>query len=351
MLIPTTYLSALLLLILSMFCWGSWANTQKLAGKWRFELYYYDFTWGLAIAAIVAAFTVGSFNSSELTFQDSLLLSGYRKMAWGVAAGVVFNLANLLLVGAISVAGMAVAFPVGIGLALIVGVIWSYSLNPQANPLLLFGGAFLVLLAVVAAAVAYSLHLGDQQDAALQRALAADPRAKLPKNRSAARGVVLAVLGGLLMGAFYPMIEQSKLGEDGTGPYGVMLLFALGVFISTGIYVPFFLNFPVSGKPLPLTNYFKGTMKQHLLGVLGGIIWCTGGISNVVAASSPASLQVGPAVSYALGQGATMVSTLWGLLVWHEFKGAAYRVKMILTAMMVLFLAGLALVAVAPLRG
>jgi len=351
MLIPTTYVSALLLLILSMFCWGSWANTQKLSGKWRFELYYYDFTWGLVIAAIVAAFTFGLSNPAELTFQDTLILAAYRKMAWGVAAGIVFNLANILLVAAISVAGMAVAFPVGIGLALIIGVVWSYSLNPQANPLLLFGGAFVVLLAVIAAAMAYSVHLGDQR-AAAQKALTPDPRArKAPPNRGAARGVVLAILGGLFMGAFYPMIEQSKAGEDGTGPYGVMLLFALGVLMSTALYVPFFLNFPVSGKPLPLMNYFKGNVKQHILGVLGGIIWCAGGIANVVAASSPAALKIGPAVSYGLGQGATMVSALWGLFVWREFKGSTYRVKMILTAMMVLFVSGLAMVAMAPLRG
>lgn len=351
MIIPTTYLSALLLLILSMLCWGSWANTQKLAGKWRFELFYYDFTWGILIAAVVAAFTLGSFDPGDLTFQDNLLLAGYRKMAWAIASGVVFNLANMLLVGAIAVAGMAVAFPIGIGLALVEGVAWSYSLNPQANPALLFGGAAVVLTAVCTSALAYSFYV-DDKNAAAQQALTADPRSKnAPKKAGAAKGVILSVFAGLLMGAFYPMIEEAKSGETGVGPYGVMLLFAGGVFVSTVVYVPFFLTFPIIGKPLAVTAYFRGTKKQHILGLLGGLLWMAGGLSNVVAASSPATLQIGPAVSYALGQGATMISALWGLLVWREFRGSTFRVKMVLTAMMVLFLAGLGMVAVAPLQG
>jgi len=349
--LPTTYQSALLLLILSMLCWGSWANTQKAAGKWRFELYYYDFTWGILIAAVAAAFTLGSFDQKELTFQDNLLLTGYRKMAWAVASGVVFNLANMLLVAAIAVAGMSVAFPVGIGLALIVGVAWSYSLSPQANPALLFGGAGVVLMAVCAAAVAYSLHVGEQR-AAAQQAFLTDPRAKnAPRKATATKGLILSILAGLLMGGFYPMLQEARSGDTGVAPYGVMLLFAGGVFCSTVLYVPFFLNFPVSGKPLAVSAYFRGTKRQHLLGVLGGMLWMAGGLANVLAAGSPATLQLGSAVSYGLGQGATLVSTLWGLLVWHEFRGATYRVVTVLIAVIVLFLAGLGMVAVAPLRG
>jgi glucose uptake protein len=352
MLIPTTYLTALLLLIFSALCWGSWANTQKLAGKWRFELYYYDFTWGLAIAAIVAAFTLGSFDSKELTFQDTLLLAAYRKMAWGVAAGVVFNFANMLLVAAVSVAGMAVAFPIVAGLAVIVGIAWSYSLGLQADPLLLFGGILLVLVAVFIAGTGYSMLLEERRVAA-QKALTPDPRGrKPPRRRGAAVGILLAVFGGLFMGAFYPLLEQSRTGEDGTGPYGVMVLFALGVFISTAIFVPFFLNFPVYGQPLAVTQYFKGTKRQHFLGFLGGVVWCAGGVASAVAFSTPLSLQVGSAVNYALGQTAAMViAALWGLLVWHESSGATYRVKMTLAATLVLFLVGVGLMAISPARG
>jgi glucose uptake protein len=334
-----------------MLCWGSWANTQKLAGKWRFELFYYDFTSGLLIAAIAAAFTFGSMDAKELTFQDNFLLAGYRKMAWAVASGMVFNLANLLLVAAIAVAGMAVAFSVGIGLALIGGVLLSYWLNPQPGAAFLFSGAGVIAIAVCAAAFAYSFHIDDQRVAA-QQALTPDPRGKnAPKKTGARKGVILSILAGLLMGAFYPMIEESKSSEIGVSPYGVMLLFAVGVFATTVAYVPFFLAFPVAGKPLPVGAYFRGAIRQHVMGLLGGILWMTGGLSNVVAASGPTALEIGPAFSYAVGQGSILVSALWGILVWREFRGATIRVKTMLTVMMLLFAAGLSLLAIAPLRG
>jgi glucose uptake protein len=349
--IPTTYLSALLPLILSMLCWGTWANTQKMGGKWRFELFYYDFTWGILIAAAVAAFTFGSFDQQELTFQDNFLLAGYRKMAWAFGSGVVFNLANMFLVATIAVAGMSVAFPMAIGLALIVGVGWNYSLNPQTDPVLLFAGAAVILAAVCAAALAYSFHI-DDQNAAAQQALSVDPRARnAPKKAGAAKGVVLAIVAGLIMGAVNPMIDTAKSGETGVAPYGLMLLFATGVLVSTAVYVPFFLSFPVMGKPLPVSAYFRGSKGQHVLGILGGIIWMTGGVSNLVAASSPALPQIGPAVSYALSEGAPLLAAFWGLFTWREFKGSTLRVKMVLTAMIVLFLAGLGVIAVAPLQG
>src|SRR5689334_9921627 len=162
MIIPETYAVALLLIILSMVCWGSWANTFKLVGKWRFELFYYDYSLGVLIAAIIAAYTFGS-AGNELSFSDNLAIAGKRNMVWALAAGAVFNLANMLLVAAISVAGMAVAFPVGIGLALVIGVVWNFFINPQGNALLIFGGAALVLAAIVVDAVAYRLHAQDDE--------------------------------------------------------------------------------------------------------------------------------------------------------------------------------------------
>src|ERR1700676_2077858 len=134
MLLPSTYFAAILLLISSMFAWGSWANTQKLAGKWRFELFYYDYSFGVMLCALVAAFTFGSLSPRELTFQDNLLIAAKRQMAYAFLGGAVFNLANMLLVAAIAVSGMAVAFPIAIGLALVIGVVLNFSLNPQGNP-------------------------------------------------------------------------------------------------------------------------------------------------------------------------------------------------------------------------
>src|SRR5262245_42375067 len=158
MVIPTTYWAALALALLSMLCWGSWANTFKFTGgKWRFELFYFDYALGVLIAAVIAAFTFGQLGT-ELSFEDNLAIAGKRSMAYAAAAGVVFNLANMLLVAAIALAGMAVAFPVGIGLALVVGVVWNYFLNPQGNPLLLGFGVALVMLAIIVDSIAFGQH-------------------------------------------------------------------------------------------------------------------------------------------------------------------------------------------------
>ncbi len=314
-----------------MACWGSWANTLKLAGRWRFELYYFDYSFGVVLVAVVAAFTFGSMGDGLSVF-DNFLIAGKMKMALAVAAGGVFNLANLLLVAAISVAGMSVAFPIGIGLALVIGVVWSYALNPQSNPALLFGGVALVLAAIVASARAYALH-----------------RAGQGRGRGGTKGILLSLVSGVLMGSFYPLVEMSKQGDNGLGPYAVALLFAAGVFVSTFVYSIYFLSIPVDGEPLGLFAYFRGTLREHLLGLAGGAIWCTGAVASFAAASAPRSVQLGPAASYALGQGATQVSVLWGLLLWKEFAGAASSVQRIMWAMLLLFAAGPTLVSIAPL--
>jgi glucose uptake protein len=332
MILPTTYAAALLLTIVSMLCWGSWANTFKMTKKWRFELFYFDYAAGVMVAAVVAALTLGSMGE-ELTFEDNLLITGKRHMAYGVAAGVVFNLANMLLVAAISISGMAVAFPVGIGLALVIGVIWSYFLNPQGHPALLFGGAALVVVAIVVDALAYRAHATDAGS----------------KQKFSPLGVVLSLVSGVLMGSFYPLVEMAKATDIGLGPYAVAVFFALGVVFTTPVFNIYFMNLPVQGEPVGIGEYFRGRMRNHLLGFVGGLIWCAGAIANFAAASAPRDVQVGPAVSYAMGQGATLISVLWGLFVWKEFRGATPRVKGLLTAMILLFVAGLSLVAVAPL--
>ncbi len=344
MVLPDTYATALLLTILSMICWGSWANTYKLAGKWRFELYYYDYALGVLIAAVVAAFTFGTLGFDGFLFMDDLMRAGKRNMAFGFAGGVVFNLANMLLVAAISVAGLAVAFPVGIGLALVIGVILNYIINPQGNPTLLFAGVAIVAAAIVTDALAYRAHALAQ---AKQRITAGLTRSTIP--RVSWKGIVLSLASGLLMGSFYPLVELGKRGDAGMGPYAIAFIFALGVFFSTFVFNLFFMNLPVQGEPVEILEYFRGTWRQHALGLAGGIIWATGTISNFVAASAPREVQVGPAISYAMGQGATLVSALWGLLVWKEFRGAGGSVKLLLVIMLVLFALGLGLVSVAPL--
>ena len=334
MVLPQTYGAALLLTVVSMLCWGSWANTFKLAGKWRFELFYYDYSLGLLIAATIYALTFGNLGSDGFAFADDLMHAGKRQIFFGALGGIVFNLANILLVAAISLAGLSVAFPVGIGLALVIGVVWNYILKPQGNPVLLFTGAAIVVAAIVVDAFAY-------------RALEAGKAAQASR-RVSGKGIALSLLSGVLMGSFFPLVEMGKSGPLGLGPYAIGFVFAVGVFFSTLIFNLFFMNLPVEGPPVAMSAYFKGTGGQHLLGVIGGLVWATGTIANFVAASAPESVQVGPAISYALGQGATMVSALWGLLVWNEFAGASGRVRALVVVMLALFVCGLAMISVAP---
>ncbi len=341
MVLPLTYGAALALIILSMLCWGSWANTFKLAGKWRFELFYFDYSLGVLIAATVYALTFGNFGYDGFDFVDDLMHAGKRQIFFGGVGGIVFNLANMLLVAAISLAGLSVAFPVGIGLALVIGVIWNYILKPQGNPALLFTGAAIVAVAIIVDAFAYrALEAGK---AALAVKQGDGPR------KTTGKGIGFSLLSGVLMGSFFPLVEMGKSGPFGLGPYTIGFVFALGVFLSTFVFNLFFMNFPVEGAPVAISEYFKGTGRQHVLGIVGGLIWATGTIANFVAASAPEKVQVGPAISYAVGQGATMVSALWGLLVWKEFAGAGPRVRWLVAVMLVLFVCGLGLVSVAPL--
>ncbi len=363
MMIPGTYLVALLLTVISMLCWGSWANTMKLAGKWRFELYYFDYTLGVFLCAIVAALTFGSIESVPpdmpgvaFSFMDNMAIAGKKQIALALVGGVVFNLANLLLVAAIAVAGLSVAFPVGIGVALIMGVVLNYIIKPAGNPYLLFGGVTVVLLAIIVTALAHAAHTAKKTAAAPAaqtvsgaRAVSRPGEKRSAGPASALKGLLLSLVAGLLMGVFYPLVEMSKEGDLGLGPYAAAFCFTVGILLTTPVFNLFFMNVPVEGEPLTIRQYFQGTFKQHLLGIFGGLIWCTGTIANFVAASAPPTVNVGPAVSYAIGQGATLVSTLWGLLVWKEFAGATGAVRTRIAIMLILYVCGLAMLSLAPL--
>jgi len=333
---------ALMLTILTMICWGSWANVLKVARGWRFELLYYDYAIGVALGAALAGLTFGTWGSYGLRFMGDLSHAGNINILCGFAGGVIFNLSNILVVGAISVAGMGVGFPIGVGLALVVGVIWNYIVDPQGNPVLLFAGVALVVAAIIVDAIAYRAHAasksaaGDKADAAVRKA-------------ATWKGIKLAIIGGILMGMFYPLVEIGKRGESGLGPYAVGFVFSLGVLVSVFFFNLYFMKFPIEGPRLSFGDYLKGSGWVHFLGIIGGMIWITGSLSNFVAASAPRELQVGPAISYAIGQGATMVGALWGVLVWKEFAGGGGRVYRLLALMFLLFVTGLAAVSIAPL--
>ncbi len=347
MILPATYLSALLLLVVSMICWGSWANTFKLTGeKWRFEFFSYDFAIGLLLGAVVAAFTFGTMGS-ELTFSDRIMIAGKKDELFVFVGGVVFTLANMLLMAAISIAGLAVAFPIGIGLALIIGVVSNYIINPQGNPILLFAGVALVVVAILLDSAAHRTR-----DRELHPAMppTKDPRTgkfRPIKRKSAVRGIVISLISGVLMGAFYPLVAEGMIGEMGLGAYASALIFGVGVLVATLFFNIYFFNLPVTGDRINARDYLAGTVKQHALGVLGGMIWSAGAISNFAAAT--ASVNVGPAISLGMGQCATLISVLWGLLVWKEFAGSSASVKKTLALMIVAFAGGLVLLSLAPI--
>jgi glucose uptake protein len=324
---PETYVLALSLMFVSMLCWGSWANTIKACPGYRFQLFYWDYVVGLVVGSLLWGLTLGSLGSSGRPFVADVLHADLHHVLYAVLGGIIFNAANLLLVAAIEIAGLAVAFPVGIGLALVVGAVSSYVLSPSGNAPVLFGGIALVVAAIVFDALAYRLREKERQALSV-------------------RGVVISLLAGLLMGSFYPFVSKAMSGEDAIGPYAISLIFVAGVVVCA---IP--LNFLLMRRPLAggeavaLSGYARAKGSWHVWGIAGGAIWCTGAVFNFVASRAHI---VGPAVSYSIGQGATMISAAWGVFIWKEFAGAPRRAKVYLVWMFALFVLGLTAIALAP---
>ena len=326
MFIPQSYSVALLLMLVSMLCWGSWANMQKIDKEWRFELFYWDYMWGLIVCALLFGLTLGRTNpAAPESFFNNLDAASGHALIYAFIGGVIFNLGNLLLVAAISIAGLAVAFPVGVGLALVIGAVLNYIISPAGNPFFLFGGILLICAAIAVNAMAY-------------RRLSKGPNAN-------AKGIILSLLCGIVIGLFYPFVAKALTGENHLGPYTVYFVFAVGALASNFPLNYAFMRHPVSGAPLSIGDYFRGRARVHLWGVLGGLIWGVGTICNFVASYVPI---VGPATSYSMGQGNVVISAIWGIFVWNEFHGAGGTVKYLLALMFLLFILGLLCIALAP---
>jgi len=326
MFIINSYSLAVIFCIITMLCWGSWANTQKMTEKtWRFELYYWDYVFGIVLLALIFALTLGSTGTEGRTFFRDLGQGDAVALGNAFIGGVIFNLANILIVAAIAVAGMSVAFPVGIGLALVLGVLINYIATPKGNPLWLFIGVGLVTIAIIIDALAY-------------RKKAVQSR-KIP-----AKGILLSVAGGLLMALFYRFVAKSMVHDfanperGSLTPYTAVFIFSTGILISNFLFNPILMKYPVEGNPLRFRDYFSGKAKEHLTGIFGGLIWGTGMSFSILAAG-----KAGYAISYGLGQGATLVAALWGVFIWREFKGVKGTAGLILF-MLLAFLAGLGLI-------
>ncbi len=322
---------AIALCIATMMGWGSWANTQKLAGKedWPFELYYWDYAIGVFLTGIVFALTLGSFGPAGMGAMTNLGQAEGGPITDALLSGALFNLANILLVVAIDAAGMSLAFPVGVGLALVIGTVRSYIQTPQGDPTLLTAGVILIVVAMVMSALAYS---------------------KLPPvaGRRLGRGLLFAVIAGCLMGSFYPMLVRSISPDFRTAaiesgyltPYTALLYFGIGLLLSNFVINTVFMK--AGGKTY--SGYFGGGPRLHSLGVLGGLIWMVALGLNVVASGV-----AGPAISYALGQGATLIAAVWGVLIWREFKGAPKSANPFIVLMFLGYTCGLTLIGVATL--
>ncbi|MBL7969061.1 MAG: multidrug DMT transporter permease [Prolixibacteraceae bacterium] len=326
MYIVNSYFLAVVLCFVTMLCWGSWANTQKLAQKsWRFELFYWDYVIGILLMSLLFSFTLGSSGELGRSFLEDISQADMKNIGNALLGGIIFNAANILVAAAIAIAGMSVAFPVGIGIALVLGVLVNYMAKPQGNAMWLFLGVALVTVAIVFDALAYRKKASQSQ--------------KVPT-----KGIVLSVVGGVMMALFYRFVASSMVTnfeqpEAGLlTPYTAVFIFSVGILISNFIFNTILMKKPFEGAPVSYAQYFSGSMKEHLTGVLGGMIWCVGMTFSIIAAG-----KAGFAISYGLGQGATLVAASWGVFIWKEFSGSK-GTSGLLTTMFLLFLAGLGMI-------
>jgi len=329
MFIIDTYSTAVLFCLITMLCWGSWANTQKLAeAQWRFELFYWDYVIGIVLLAVLFAFTLGSMGEEGRSFLADVRQADSSNLWSAVIGGIIFNAANILLGAAIAIAGMSVAFPVGIGLALVIGVVVNYINAPVGKgTILVFGVGFIVAAILLNARAYRKLTVGA--------------------GSVSAKGLGLSIISGCMMGLFYKYVAASmfpdfNLPEAGKlSPYTAVLFFALGILLSNFVFNTLLMARPFAGVPVPFTDYFKGSIRSHLTGVAGGVIWCIGMSFSIIASG-----KAGPAISYGLGQGATVVAVLWGIFIWKEFRGAPKGTETLLYIMLVCYVVGLGLIIV-----
>lgn len=327
MFIVQSYSLAIVFCVITMLCWGSWANTQKLAGKtWRFELFYWDYVIGILLFSLLAALTLGSIGEQGRSFMDDLRQADSSNIISALLGGIIFNAANILFSAAIAIAGMAVAFPIAIGLALVLGVIVNYTASQKGDPLFLFIGVALVAIAIIINAVAYRKTSSANQQVS-------------------SKGIIISLVAGVLMSFFYRFIAASMDLENFENPaagkmtpYTAVFIFSAGIFLSNFVFNTILMKKPFQEPPTGYREYFKGNFSTHMVGILGGLIWGLGNSLNLIAAG-----KAGPAISYGLGQGATLIAALWGVFIWKEFQHAPKGTSRLITAMFIFFIAGLAL--------
>ena len=330
MFIVHSYLLAVIFCFITMLCWGSWGNTQKLAGKtWRYELFYWDYVIGMVLFTLLLGFTMGSIGEQGRPFVEDLMQAKGSGILSVLIGGVIFNASNILLSASVSLAGLSVAFPLGVGLALVLGVIINYIGAPKGDPMWLFLGVALIVVAIICNGIASGRMSNGGE-----------------KNTSNRKGIILSMVAGVLMSFFYRFVaaamDLNNFEQPTAGmltPYSAIFVFSIGVLLSNFVFNTLVMRHPFVGEPVSYSEYFKGSFSTHLVGMLGGCIWCLGTAFSYIAAG-----KAGAAISYALGQGAPMIAAIWGVFIWKEFKGSDKKTDMLLGVMFLFFIAGLGLI-------
>lgn len=327
MVLVQNYTLAVILCAVAMICWGSWQNTQNLIGKsWRFEHYYWDFSIGIVLFALLMAFTFGSIGDEGRSFLPDIKQADPKSLLSAALGGIIWNMGTLLLVAAISVAGMSVAFPIGGGIGWTLGILINYIGRPEGNPMLLFTGTAFIIIAILLSMQSYRKLAQHQQKPTL-------------------KGLLLSFAAGLCIAFFYKFVAQS-LATDFTpeeagkiSSYTAVVFFSLGALLCTVIFNPFFMARPVQGEPVKMDAWVKASSRTHLLGMLGGAIWCLGNSVSFMSVGAAS-----PAISYGLSNSAPVVAAIWGIFVWKEFKDAPKGTTLLLSLMFVCYLVGLVLI-------
>ena len=328
MYIVQDYSLAVIFCVVTMLCWGSWGNTQKLASKtWRYEFFYWDYVIGVLLFSLISAFALGRIGTEGRSFLPDLAQANLASLGSAFLGGIIFNAANILLSAAIAICGLSVAFPVGIGLALVLGVLVNYFGAAKGEPTYIFIGVALITIAIILNGLAYK-------------------KALVGTKKVSGKGILISVVAGVIMAFFYRFVaaamDLENLESPAVGmmnPYSALFVFAIGIFISSFLFKSLLMRKPFTGGPVAYSQYFKGNMNTHLVGILGGAIWALGTACSYIAAGA-----AGAAISYGLGQGATMVAALWGVFIWKEFKGASKSTNLLIALMFILFILGLALI-------
>lgn len=323
MFVPTTFLAALVMTIISTICWGSFANTFKATKNYRFELYYWDYALGIFLISVVLAFTMGSRPDSPFSFLANVHVASTANIIYAMVAGFIFNIANVLLIAGIDIVGLSVAFPISIGIALVEGVVLSYAIQPKGNAYFLGLGVAMAVVAVILVGKSY----GQLQGAGK----------KVPR-----KGVIVCIVSGFLMGTFAPFVTRAMTHARVLTPYSTAVFFTLASFLCCFVFNTILMKKPLVGESVSFSAYFRAPASYHALGLLGGVTWGIGLVFNLVAASL-----VGVAISYAIGQASPMIAAAWGVFVFHEFRNSTGRARGYLAGMFASYLAALVLIALA----